>query len=226
MLKLPLLFAIGVGVLPATLRTWEHLVQGRHSDNLWWIAILLRELLLGMVIYVIVQFFIGGYIIMGSWIDSARGSQSSSLRALDRQGYSPLASMLVNLCIAYFFISFGYRPFLQAMVNSYKYFPVGSTMSTKHLVDISELLINWSGQAISIGATAAAPIVLTLLFGDIMFGVLNRFIPQMNIFFLSMPFKAAVGLFMLAITIPFAVASVPRGIDMMLSQIQSIFALR
>ena len=49
----------------------------------------------------------------------------------------------------------------------------------------------------------ALPAVLALLLTDLFFGIINRVAPQVNVFFLSLPVKMAVGLAVVALALPF-----------------------
>jgi type III secretion protein T len=43
----------------------------------------------------------------------------------------------------------------------------------------------------------SAPIMLVCLLSDVCLGIINRISPQLNVFFLSMPIKSALGLLMI-----------------------------
>jgi flagellar biosynthetic protein FliR len=48
-----------------------------------------------------------------------------------------------------------------------------------------------------------APIIAVLLLTSIAFGLIARTVPQMNVFFVAMPFKIGVGLFFIGICLPY-----------------------
>ena len=49
----------------------------------------------------------------------------------------------------------------------------------------------------------AAPVIIIMFLATIGLGLVNRTAPQLNVFFLSMPVKSALGIAMLIIYIPF-----------------------
>ena len=49
----------------------------------------------------------------------------------------------------------------------------------------------------------AAPIIIIMFLATLGLGLVNRTAPQLNVFFLSMPIKSALGIAMLIIYIPF-----------------------
>jgi flagellar biosynthesis protein FliR len=63
------------------------------------------------------------------------------------------------------------------------------------------LLINVSAETLFIGVQLSLPIVLALLLTDIFFGIINRVAPQINVFFLAMPVKMMLGLFVFSLSV-------------------------
>jgi flagellar biosynthetic protein FliR len=59
-----------------------------------------------------------------------------------------------------------------------------------------------TGGVLSIGVQLAAPAMIALLLTDLFFGIVNRVAPQINVFFLSLPVKMAVGLFVVLLSLP------------------------
>jgi flagellar biosynthesis protein FliR len=78
----------------------------------------------------------------------------------------------------------------------------------------AEFLTLMTGSVMSIGIQLAVPIVITLLLTDLFFGLINRVAPQVNVFFLSMPVKMWIGIFVLAIMLPYLVERFRDYFDM------------
>jgi flagellar biosynthesis protein FliR len=70
----------------------------------------------------------------------------------------------------------------------------------------AEFITLITGSVISIGVQLAIPIIITLLLTDLFFGLINRVAPQVNVFFLSMPVKMWLGIFVLLVMMPFLIA--------------------
>ena len=69
-----------------------------------------------------------------------------------------------------------------------------------------EFLTMMTGNVLSLGVQLSVPIVVTLLLTDLFFGLINRVAPQVNVFFLSLPVKMWLGLFVVAVMLPFLVS--------------------
>ncbi|HVF55381.1 MAG TPA: flagellar biosynthetic protein FliR [Pyrinomonadaceae bacterium] len=66
----------------------------------------------------------------------------------------------------------------------------------------AQFIANVTGGVIAIGVQLAAPVMIALLLTDLFFGIVNRVAPQINVFFLSLPVKMAVGLAVVLIALP------------------------
>ena len=51
-----------------------------------------------------------------------------------------------------------------------------------------------TGAVLAIGVQLAAPAMIALLLTDLLFGLINRVAPQINVFFLGLPVKMVMGL--------------------------------
>ena len=64
-----------------------------------------------------------------------------------------------------------------------------------------------TGSVIALGVQLAMPIVVTFAFDGFIFGLINRVAPQVNVwFFWSLPVKMWLGLFVVAIMLPFLIS--------------------
>ena len=58
-----------------------------------------------------------------------------------------------------------------------------------------------------------APIIATLLVTSVVFGLVARTVPQMNIFIVAMPLKIGVGLILLGLSLPYVAAFLKKIFD-------------
>jgi flagellar biosynthetic protein FliR len=66
----------------------------------------------------------------------------------------------------------------------------------------AEFITKLTGGVIGVGVQLAAPAMVALLLTDLLFGLVNRVAPQINVFFLSLPVKMAVGLAVVLVSLP------------------------
>jgi flagellar biosynthetic protein FliR len=103
------------------------------------------------------------------------------------------------LLVLLFFAINGHHIILTAIYRSYEILPLGSmAVNPKASLEILRL----GGQVFSIGVQLAAPAIIMLLLVHVALGVISRTVPQMNVFIIGFPVTIAIGVFMLAISMP------------------------
>ena len=137
-------------------------------------------------------------------IDTMRGSSMASALNPALGESSTLFGVLFSQLITVLFFGFGgFNHLLTALYQSYQLIPPGTTMqfNNRMLVFIKQ---QWD-MLFSMMLIFALPAMGVMLLTDIGMGLLNRSVQQMNIFFLAMPIKSALVLFLLIISIPFSI---------------------
>ncbi len=121
--------------------------------------------------------------------------------ALNAQA-SALDTFYLVLASLIFFGVNGHHMLLVALQRSFESVPVGSaTLAANGDQAIVALTAAMFVEALRI----ALPISGTLLVADAALGILNRMVPQMNVFFVGLPIKIVVGFLVLALTLPFLI---------------------
>ena len=119
-----------------------------------------------------------------------------------QQQVSQLGQFKIQLAIVIFLAIGAHRFFISALIRSFEFIP-----ATKfpHIepgwTPAAEFIAVLTASVISIGMQLAIPAVLALLLTDLFFGLINRVAPQANVFFLSLPVKMAMGIFVIAISL-------------------------
>lgn len=163
----------------------------------------LQEVLIGAVIgfFSAVPFWIAENI--GNFIDNQRGATMGEV-------YSPLSGAQVSTTAIFFtqvvstifFVSGAVLLVLSALYQSYAVWPI-----FKSFVSISpgapELILGSLGTMLMKTVVISAPVIILMFLATIGLGFVNRTAPQLNVFFLSMPIKSALGVAMLVIYLQF-----------------------
>ena len=162
-----------------------------------------KEALIGCLIgfFAAVPFWIAENI--GNFIDNQRGATMGEV-------YSPLSGAQVSttgifftqIVSTLFFVGGAALVFLGALYSSYSIWPVfGDGISFfpdaphKTLVALDDML--------KTTVVISAPVIIVMFLATIGLGLVNRTAPQLNVFFLSMPVKSALGVAMLIVYLPF-----------------------
>jgi type III secretion protein T len=105
---------------------------------------------------------------------------------------------MARLGVIIFVAGGGLQVLTSLLFESFLLWPVASFYP-----NISDSLVQfgtgWVDGLLKLTARLAVAIVLVLVLVDIGMGLVNRVVPQLNVFFLTMPVKAALGAMMLAL---------------------------
>ncbi len=112
----------------------------------------------------------------------------------------PLGSLVEMIFILLFFSVNGHHLFLLIISKSYEAFPVGVVPTIDALTDG----VIGAGSAMLVASLRlAAPALAAFLVLMVTLALLARLVPEMNILFISLPMRIAMGLIMMAMFLPF-----------------------
>lgn len=170
------------------------------SVNLSFVAIVARELTVGLIIGFISYMFFATFHIMGQLIDMKIGF--GMVNVMDPQHRVQVPLMGNFYYILAFLILFsidGHHIIIRSVIDSYDFLPIGQFSMGE---GTAHFLINILSETFVTGFKLAMPIIGIILLIDLLLGFLARTIPQMNVFVVGMPFKILIGLIIIALGIP------------------------
>ena len=165
--------------------------------------IALKEVIIGLLIgfFGALPFWVAENV--GNLIDNQRGATMGEV-------YSPLSGtqvsstgiLMTQVVSTLFFVSGAIFVFLGAIYTSYEFFPIFTDAFS--LTDAAPtLMLSTLDDLMQAAAVIAAPAVILMFLCTIGLGFVNRTAPQLNVFFLSMPIKSALGIAILIVYLPF-----------------------
>jgi flagellar biosynthetic protein FliR len=114
-----------------------------------------------------------------------------------------LGQFKLQLAIVIFLAIGAHHFFIGALLRSFELIPAtGFPHLEAGWTPAAEFITRLAGGVISVGVQLAAPAMVALLMTDLLFGLVNRVAPQINVFFLSLPVKMAVGLVVVLAALP------------------------
>ncbi len=162
-----------------------------------------KEALIGFLIgfFAAIPFWIAENV--GNFIDNQRGATMGEV-------YSPLSGAQVSttgifftqIVSTIFFVGGAILVFLGAIYSSYTVWPVfaeGVSFAPNAPAQVLDSLDGMLRTTVVI----SAPVIIIMFLATLGLGLVNRTAPQLNVFFLSMPVKSALGVAMLIIYLPF-----------------------
>ncbi|GLT17813.1 EscT/YscT/HrcT family type III secretion system export apparatus protein [Vibrio zhanjiangensis] len=160
-------------------------------------AIAIKEALIGLLIGFITAIPFQAIESAGFIIDNQRGaSMAMTMNPLSNEQTSPLGILLNQAGCAIFF-SFGFvLIWLGAMYHSYVLWPVND-MLPPFAQNATLTALQAFSHIMEIAWRLAAPAVIVMFLAEFGLGLMNRFVPQMNVFILAMPIKSALAILIL-----------------------------
>lgn len=188
-----------------------------------YIIVLIGELLVGLSMAMVAQVFFAAVQLAGEVLDTQMGfGIMNVLDPLNGTQAPLLGNFKYILAILVFLEINGHHYLLRALFDSYKSVPIGQFSLHEGFI---HYLISLFGNLFIIGMKLAFPIMGTLLFTDIILGIMSRTVPQMNIFMIGMPVKVIIGFTVLLAIIPLYVVMFNTLVADMIKQVYQIINL-
>ncbi|HEX9959745.1 MAG TPA: flagellar biosynthetic protein FliR, partial [Pyrinomonadaceae bacterium] len=180
------------------------------------VGLLAKEVFVGFTLGFVASLVFEAVAVAGRIADFQRGSTMSELFSPQLQErVSELGQFQLQLAIVVFLTTGAHRFFISALVRSFEFIPATRFPQIEAgWTPAAEFMTVMTGSVLSIGVQLAVPVVVTLLLTDLFFGLINRVAPQINVFFLSMPVKMWVGIFVVLVALPYLVARFVDYFDM------------
>ncbi|GAB3517751.1 type III secretion system export apparatus subunit SctT [Photobacterium alginatilyticum] len=188
--------ALALPLLPSVI---PHLDEVQSGTIL--IGLIAKEAIIGLFIGFISAIPFWAIESAGFVIDNQRGaSMASTLNPLSGDQTSPLGILFNHAGTSLFFITGSVLLWLSAFYKTFLLWPM--TDFPPQLVFHSVTLVFESfSELMNITWRLAAPAVITMFLSEFGLGLMNRFTPQMNVFFLAMPIKSGIALLVLLLYI-------------------------
>lgn len=149
-----------------------------------------KEAAIGLVLGLLASVGFWALYAAGAIIEYQAGlAFATTIDPLTGQDESLLGSLLVRLFTALFLITGGLLSLISMLFDSYTVWPLSSLAPTVSSPLLVELLLRALSQLLVTALKVAAPFVILMLMIEIAFGMLSRFAPMLNVFFLVLPLK-------------------------------------
>lgn len=125
------------------------------------------------------------------------------------------------LAMLVFMATNGHHILLSALFASFKVIPITGVVFRPSMADF---IVNLTNDIFIIAFKLTLPVVVALLLTDVALAILARTMPQMNIFIVGVPAKIGVGLFILAVALPFYIAFLEVGFNGMYQSVYNLLA--
>ena len=180
------------------------------EPNVWMFSLVaLKEALIGFLLGYFASFPFWVAENVGNFIDNQRGATMGEV-------YSPLSGTQVSttgifftqIVSTLFFVGGAVLVFLGALYSSYSIWPVfpdgaADALFPSFASDAPMQMLGSLDGMLKVTVIISAPVIIIMFLATLGLGLVNRTAPQLNVFFLSMPVKSALGVAMLVVYLPF-----------------------
>jgi type III secretion protein SpaR/YscT/HrcT len=177
-------------------------------------ALLAKEVMVGAALGFVVALVFWAAEAAGRLADTARGASLAEV-LVPQLGTrsSPIGDLYFQLALVLFIALGGHRLFLAALGASYSALPLASFPRAEGLAAFAALAARLSAELLLLAVALAAPVLAALFLADLTLGIMNRFVPQLQVFFVAMPAKALLGIVILVLAIGLVAGALPPALD-------------
>lgn len=160
----------------------------------------LGEILIGVYLGGITQLIVAAVDLAGSLIGYATGLTNALVSDPVTDQQSQLVTGLLTLAtVTLLLLTDSEHIMLRALADSYRLFTPGQPIL---LGDMAQTMVETMSSSFSIGARLAAPLLVFSLMFNVTLGIINRMVPQVQVFFVGLPIQVLGGMAVLAISLP------------------------
>lgn len=173
---------------------------GAGERNALEVALLVaKETLLGTVLGFIVAVPLWAFDTMGSFVDNQRGASiAQTINPLTGHDSSPLGELFSQAAVTYLLSFGGLLLMMGAAYRSYELWPV-MAWKPAFSAEAAEILLGQLDRLTRLAMLLGAPVILSMLLAELGLGLVSRFAPQLQVFFLAMPVKSGLAMFVFGV---------------------------
>lgn len=188
-----LLLVVGISfILMPALQTYVPAMPARTGDM---VLLVFSELVMGILLGLGARLMMVAMSLAGELIAFLAGFQSASLFDPQTATNTGAPAVFLTLCASVVLLGLNlHHQLILAIVESYTVFKPGVLPDVG---DISAAYVEMLVIVTRLGVQLAAPIIVAGVLANALFGVLNRLVPQLQTFFVSVPVSITVSLLLL-----------------------------
>ncbi|MEO0316143.1 MAG: hypothetical protein RI928_2599, partial [Pseudomonadota bacterium] len=125
-------------------------------------------------------------------------SIAATINPLTGHDTSPLGELFSMASMTLLLISGGMFLILDIVYESYRLWPV-LEMMPRFSAEMPAELLHLMDRLMRMAVLFSAPVIFVMFLAEVGLGLVSRFVPQLQVFFLAMPIKSALAIFMFSV---------------------------
>lgn len=197
LIKLGMIFMFGL-LITSTIPNPE--IFGEVKTTWQLAGLVFNEILIGFIIGLLFRLIFYGVLLAGTIVGYQIGFMFAQVFDQSNQTQVSVVGRFWYVLAILFFISInGHHLVINGLVESFTVIPPGNFHMSG---EIGEMMIKYSAYIFVIAFKIASPVIITLYLTDIALGTIAKTMPTMNVFFVGMPLKIAIGLVVMGLSLP------------------------
>ncbi len=206
--RIRVLFIIAISILLTGIVDISHINNVNIGVNIY--LYLLNELTVGIVMAFGILTAFAAFLFGGRILDFQMGFGVANLIDPATNNQSAMMGVILNMiAIMVFFSVDGHHMILRGISYSFDLVPVGMPLSELNM----EVIVKQFGLMFVIGLMVVAPALFGILLLDLGLAVVARTMPQVNVFFISIPLKIFIGLSMTALSMQYILPTFKKAFE-------------
>jgi len=202
-MNIPVNIKVAITVITAGFFTAAHSfgIDPSQVSPLEAVLLLSNEAIYGLAMGLIVTLVFAAVQVAGRIVERQMGlAMSNILDPMTGESVQPLGLVYEMIFILMFLAANGHHLFLLVLSQSYQAFPAGSM---PHVEILSQGVVQAGATMLIAGLRLSAPLLAAFVLLLLVLAVLARVVPEMNILFISLSMKTAMGLLLATVMLPF-----------------------
>lgn len=206
MVRMATLLALS-GVMAMAVPATQRIAPATPGEALWALA---ADFGLGMTLAVSLQLVFGALRFYGRLVDMQIGFAAAGVIDPTTKNFDALLGSAFSFAALVLMMAGNvHHDLLRALAASMETVPLGGAI----LSSDPSWLVDAVARQFLFGLLVVIPIVTGLFLLDLVIAYSSRLMPQVNIYFIALPLKIAVGLILTAVTAPFMAHAIGRMFD-------------
>lgn len=157
------------------------------------------EFCIGYLLGAVPSFLIGGLAVAGHVIAGSIGlGQANMIDPSLGESVSIIARIKTQIAVVVFLLLDGHHAVIRAVSLPVEGMPIGSFRPS---MDTALVLIERFVASFELAIAVSAPVLVTALVTQFILGLVTKFVPQVNVFIISLPLSVLVGLYIVAASV-------------------------
>lgn len=195
LLRVGAAFAFAMFIVPSLVE--PSLTISMHGTRL--LAVVLKEAAIGFFLGFLIALPLWAMDIMGAYIDNQRGASiAATINPLTGHDTSPLGELFSQAALVYLLMTGGMLMVLELVYASYEAWPVYQ-MLPRFSDQMPTVLLGLMDKLMWLAVLLSAPVIFSMFLAEVGLGIVSRFVPQLQVFFLAMPVKSAIAIFVFSV---------------------------